>query len=59
MSYMSVNQQFTVLYYTAERYEEYQIGHTHEHFGRTIRIAAKWMRPDLGDYFEICYSYVV
>jgi len=48
----------TVLYYSPERYEEYNIGAVVEHYNRTIRILGRWMREDLGSYFEIEYVYV-
>lgn len=48
----------TTLFYTPDRYAEYAVGTTHNHFGRWIQITGIWMREDLGQYFEISFEYL-
>ncbi len=48
----------TVLYYTPEQYAECAVGNRVYHLGHTILIHGRWMREDLGNYFEIVYTYL-
>ena len=58
MRYTAINEMSTVLYYTPQRYAEYDIGTRHKHFGNWIEILGRHTRSDLGSYFEITYRYV-
>jgi len=48
----------TVLYFTQERWDEHYIGSRMQFFGHRIEVLNRWMRRDLGDYFEITYRYI-